>query len=201
MKAYRYLLTGSVFFALFSGQSAIAQELNYNEVIGKWASDNDVVITAEGKKWVVDSLAKSFKEDAIDAGYTAVDAKKFSEAIADYGMVKAKAGTLVAETASSEIGLAISTPKGVAFANKVVTVEYAIFQITRAPTIKLTVEPVPPRDYVVELNGKLVESTVRGEYKPAPGPTTFRAKRTNKEDCVWGGVLADGQVQPVSCQL
>jgi len=73
--------------------------------------------------------------------------------------------------------------------------------LERFPTIHLSVQPVPPRDYNVTINGEDCPSTERGLYKVPFGHVEVRVERTGKPLCQWNGQLTDGRTQEVACNF
>jgi len=68
-------------------------------------------------------------------------------------------------------------------------------------TIKLIVNPAPPRDYKVIVNGEECPATEAGTYKVMPGESVVNATRPSKPQCEWHGPIAPGAVQEVNCSL
>jgi hypothetical protein len=73
--------------------------------------------------------------------------------------------------------------------------------LERFPTIHLIVQPVPPRDYNVTINGEDCPTTERGLYKVPFGRVEVRVERTGKPSCLWNGQLVDGRTQEVACNF
>jgi hypothetical protein len=73
--------------------------------------------------------------------------------------------------------------------------------LERFPTIHLVVQPAPPRDYSVAINGEDCPATERGLYKVPFGSVEVRVVRTGRPPCVWSGKLVDGRTQEVSCNF
>jgi hypothetical protein len=69
------------------------------------------------------------------------------------------------------------------------------------PNIRLVVQPVPPRDYIVEINDERYPATESGLYGVAPGTVKVRVLRGTKPPCSWAGTVARGADQVVSCNL
>jgi hypothetical protein len=69
------------------------------------------------------------------------------------------------------------------------------------PVITIVVQPSPPRDYAVEINGKPVRVTEQGRYGLPPGPNAVLVSRSGKSPCSWRGVLAEGTQTTVNCNL
>jgi hypothetical protein len=75
------------------------------------------------------------------------------------------------------------------------------FWIERFPTIRLVVEPTPPRDYIVSINGEDCPPTERGLYKVPIGATNVRVERSGRAPCLWSGTLVDSRTQEVLCNF
>lgn len=73
--------------------------------------------------------------------------------------------------------------------------------LARFPTIRLIVQPAPPRDYSVSINGEDCPTTERGLYKVPFGSVEVRVERAGKPPCVWSGRLTDGRTQEVPCNF
>jgi hypothetical protein len=72
--------------------------------------------------------------------------------------------------------------------------------LTRFPDIKIVVQPRPPLDYAVEINGSSYPATEKSLYGVAPGFTKVRITREGKNPCVWEGIVTDKE-QVVNCVL
>src|SRR5262249_1648267 len=81
------------------------------------------------------------------------------------------------------------------------TVERLNTYLQKFSTIKINVEPVPPRDYAVVINGENCPATEKGEYKVMPGESTVKVTRPPKPSCDWSGSIAEGATQLVACKL
>ena len=68
-------------------------------------------------------------------------------------------------------------------------------------TIKLEVQPAPPRDYKVVVNGEECPATEEGVYKVLPGDSSINVSRPNLPVCQWRGPLTAGQTRVVNCRL
>jgi hypothetical protein len=73
--------------------------------------------------------------------------------------------------------------------------------IARFPVIRIVVQPTPPRDYSVEINGEDCPPTEKGLYKVPIGKVVVRIVREGKPPCVWSGQLTDGGKQEVACNF
>jgi hypothetical protein len=73
--------------------------------------------------------------------------------------------------------------------------------IEKFPIIRLIVEPTPPRDYSVTVNGEDCTGHKSEVYKVPTGNAEVRVERPGKPPCVWIGRVNRGQTQEVSCKL
>jgi hypothetical protein len=73
--------------------------------------------------------------------------------------------------------------------------------LEKFPTIRLIVQPAPPRDYSVAINGEDCPATERGLYKVPSGSVEVRVVRAGKPPCVWTGNLTYGRTQDVPCDF
>ena len=81
------------------------------------------------------------------------------------------------------------------------TIKAVSMRLERMPRVKVVVEPVPPRDYVIQINGEEVPVTERGEYGVDPGLVKVKVTRTGKADCQWEGELNHGDEHPLNCKM
>jgi hypothetical protein len=73
--------------------------------------------------------------------------------------------------------------------------------LERFPTVHLVVQPTPPRDFTVAINGEACPATERGLYKVPGGKVEVQVVRLGKPPCVWNGYLESGRMQEVSCNF
>lgn len=73
--------------------------------------------------------------------------------------------------------------------------DWVMPSLRKLPTIQLTVNPSPPRDYQVKINGEECPATEQGRYAVAPGDIVVSVTRTGRPECAWRGrVTADTTV-------
>ncbi|WP_316199367.1 hypothetical protein [Bradyrhizobium sp. SZCCHNS2002] len=75
----------------------------------------------------------------------------------------------------------------------------AIQRLQKYPIIHIVVNPVPPRDYVIRINGKVYEATERSEYAVKQGPVAVEVTRKDRPPCLWRGSAKP--VQEILCSL
>lgn len=79
--------------------------------------------------------------------------------------------------------------------------ELVLLQIERMPSITIVVDPVPPVDYLVQINGDPVRVNNEGRYRVDAGDVVVRVTRASRQDCRWKGNLQAGAVPHVACKL
>jgi hypothetical protein len=88
----------------------------------------------------------------------------------------------------------------VAVANSVAFTSYAGF-LQQFGTVRLVVQPVPPRDYKVIINGEVCPATKLSLYKVLPGAAAVEVNRIGKTSCSWVGQIPSGGEQVVECKF
>ena len=78
---------------------------------------------------------------------------------------------------------------------------FSFFLLQSYPTVHVVVDPVPPRDYKVSINGDDCPPTEKGVYKVPSGNVQVSVTRPNKTPCSWTGNLSDGREQLIQCSL
>jgi hypothetical protein len=78
-------------------------------------------------------------------------------------------------------------------------IDATFFVLSKLPTIQLVVQPGPPGDYSITINGAPYPATEKGLYCLAPGSVAIRIERAGKPPCNWSGTLSNGQSQKVAC--
>lgn len=182
--------------------TVLAADLDYNVSIDAWSKQNGIVVTDSGKMWVLQSIASKFQDEAKTAGFDPVLVDKFSMAMYGTGQVAISDKTLVAITgAGMKVDLNIENPAQLAMANRLADFRFISFPLEIAPLIKIKVEPIPPRDYVVFINGQKMPDSEKSEYKPRPGHVSVRVTRPTKNDCIWEAELEENDVKEVPCTM
>jgi hypothetical protein len=73
--------------------------------------------------------------------------------------------------------------------------------IEKFPIIRVIVEPTPPRDYTITVNGEDCTSHNKDAFKVPAGVAEVRVERLGKPPCVWSGHVTSGRTQEVACNL
>jgi hypothetical protein len=153
--------------------------------------------------------------DAPDVGIKSDDAWQLGRAIAAGGVVESttrgKTWVFKGKNGSgSVVAYANAIPPPQPTAERTVSnfllhlVDYAKIGglLQRYPQLHLLVEPVPPRDYSVKINGRAYDATEKALYGVASGVVIMvRIERSGKVPCEWSGTVSEGQVQTIPCTL
>ncbi len=74
-------------------------------------------------------------------------------------------------------------------------------RLKRFPNVRVVVQPAPPRDYAVQINGETYPATEQGLYGVAAGPVSVSVSRRPKPPCTWQGWLQEAQEHTLTCQF
>lgn len=188
--------------------------------IDKWSRERGVIVTSDVREQISRNLAFRFATDAPKVGLSTADAWHLGGAIADGGRVsvesRGSANNVAVLTGMSRTGATIASAR--------INIEppdqgghqpsrrsfweglgdyFKVGEILQTyPQLHLVVQPVPPRDYSVTINGQTYDATDMGLYGVVPGATiTVRVERPGKQPCDWSGQVMGGQVQTIACTL
>jgi hypothetical protein len=200
----RVLLLGLGLAILCS--QALAQEVMWGrDLIANAVQQAGVYLTPAAERNLRAQIAKDFGEGAGKAGFGA-DGPAFANALA-YGKIYSVggggAGFYVANSPSLQAQAKIpgdARPLVGYLFYFTGTKQFALY-LQKFGTIQIKVNPVPPRDYSVTINGESCPATEKGEYKVMPGNSTVKVTRPTKPSCDWSGSIAEGGVQLVACSL
>jgi len=220
MKPFRHATKLLALLAIVIAGHARAQLVSHssssvNEAINKWSREKGVVVTKDVRDQLARNSAIKFITGASEVGLKTVDAWQLGGVIADGGTVESTSGgkTVMLKGKSG-------TGKFVAYASALPprpdapqqsagrTVGYFLENLVDAakigdllqtfPQLHIVVQPVPPRDYSVKINGRTYAATEVALYGVVAGAIVMvRIERAGKPPCDWSG----GQVQTVSCTL
>jgi len=198
MKKISLLASGLFTALILSGSPASSQEVYFEQSIDEWRIASGVSVTDAGQKAALQAVAASFSEDAIAAGVDPLMAAKFSEAILGKGVIGGTADGMFAKWAKGSSELKFQTADAKI---RALNSSFLVTQLERLPRVVFYVEPVPPKDFVIEINGEVAELTDRLEYAVDPGWVNVRVTRNLKPDCSWAGELKPGAMQAVNCKM
>jgi hypothetical protein len=211
----RYLTIGFGLMVLSSG--AVAQVWT-RDLVAIGLQEADVYLTPTAERKLKTQIASDFAKGAQQAGFSRWQTSEFAEALR-LGTVASMPGgahgyyvakPLHGPTISYDVPNVNAADVNVIPGGDTPSVRY-LFSFTskdrlnvylqKFSTIKLNVEPVPPRDYSIVINGDNCRATEKGEYKVLPGVSTVQVTRPPKPSCEWSGSIAEGATQLVACKL
>jgi hypothetical protein len=218
---FRHAVRLMVLFAIVvvAGQ-ARAQMVSHtsssvDEAIDKWSKENGVIVTKDVRDQLARNSAIKFVTGAPEVGLKTIDAWQLGGVIADGGTVeytsrgktvllkgKSGAGNVVAYASALP-----SQPDRPAagwsdFLSSLVDYVKIGEFLQTYPRLHLVVQPVPPRDYSVKINGRTYQPTEAALYGVVAGAIVrVRIERAGKPPCEWTGTVSDGQVQNIPCTL
>lgn len=199
-----YLVSAMI---VLSSNAAFAQEtrrLSTEMSIQSWSASKGIYVLKLARESVSRSMASKIDSDpTISFG----PKKKLSSAIASYGALdlnysnrpgpRERTVTAVLPT-KEDIELSYEAAYSVSNVFSFVFVSIVLDQL---PTIHVVVEPAPPRDYRIVINGEDCPPTEESQYAAPAGAINVSVQRAGKKPCTWSGKLASGQAQQVKCSL
>ncbi|WP_166299588.1 hypothetical protein [Bradyrhizobium sp. 2S1] len=147
--------------------------------------------------------AAKFLEGAAQAGFNVHETTALSRGMVA-GDLRYESGGKSGWIASANADVRIAAEPGsskAGYLQSFRTVERTTVILEKYSTIRLLVNPAPPRDYNVTVNGEVCPATEAGIYKVMPGESVVNATRPKKPKCEWRGSIAPGAVQEVKCAL
>jgi hypothetical protein len=202
----RIWLCVALVFASFS--SALAQNRELDAVIEEWQTKTGIVVTQAARKRIAEEINEraafivatpmtTGRVDRASPGRVASDSAAATTGSATAG---GSAGTGAAGQSTSNTTVAASRFEEARRA--LVGFEVLAPRLRRFPNVRVSVQPTPPRDYIVEINGDRYEATEQGLYGIVPNaPVSVRVIREGKPPCAWQGAVREGTEQTIKCQL
>jgi hypothetical protein len=173
----------------------------FNEAVQKWTADTGIVVTSAGQNLAIQTVAAEVSSLALTNGADPIDAAIWTEAFRQSGFVEITAKALISKGDQGEVALPYSDALKASGVEGSFTAKAVAMRLERMPRIKVIVEPVPPRDYLIHINGEKVTVTDRGEYGVMPGLVIVKVTRAGKADCRWEGELRIGDEHPLNCEM
>lgn len=183
------------------GAADLMQEFSYEAQIMAWETRTGEVVTPSARKAVLRAIATDFSATATYAGIDVNSTSKVAEAIRDAGDFSVKPQGVIAKWSAGEVRFAWYDSNQFATVASTLKPELVSLQIERMPSITIVVDPVPPVDYLVQINGDPVRVNKEGRYRVDAGDVVVRVTRAARQDCLWKGNLQAGAVQQVACKL
>jgi hypothetical protein len=186
---------------------ADAQEVMWGrDLVEIQLQEAGVYLTPPAERSFRGRIANDFSAGAVQAGFPRDQASAFANAVAFgkvYSVGGGRAGYYVANSPSLDAAAKIPGDAAplvrylFSFTNR----EKLSVYLQKFSTIKINVDPVPPRDYSVVINDDMCPATEKGEYKVLPGKSTVKVTRLPKPSCDWSGTIQEGGTQLVACKF
>jgi hypothetical protein len=198
----------ALLFAIFAASSsldyALSQTTEGSDIdkrIAEWSAQKDVTVTKSARTELGVELQKYVSANASRAGFTSNEVRALAEGAkkSSIKVVPVSSGYVVHVYEKAQIEARPGYK--VAFVDDLLSLSRVGSILERFPNIHLVVQPVPPRDYIVEINDERYPATESGLYGVAPGVVKVRVVRGTKPPCSWAGTVARGADQVVSCNL
>jgi hypothetical protein len=169
--------------------------------INAWADQKGVVVTKTARDELGQALVGFVKINAPAVGFGASEINSLERSARESSMTLQDSTSPIARYVV--VSPNASTVPVNAFQTQFVFALFGLVTPTleRFPNIRLVVQPVPPRDYTVHINGQRYEATERGLYGVAPGRVGVRVIRETKPPCAWEGMVLRDSEQLVSCNF
>lgn len=197
------LLAGLGLIAFTAVANAQVPDTN---VLERELQKSGVYMTATANRQFRQLVAADFALGAEKAGFTPDQSSKFTNSIA-IGNIRVVsggvAGFYVADDGRATGPASIpgeATPL-VSYLLSFASAEKVGVYLQKFSTIKIEVQPAPPRDYKIVINGEACQATEKSEYKVMPGESSVNVSRPAMPACAWKGPIAAGQTQVVPCKL
>jgi hypothetical protein len=198
--------------------------VNVYQAIDSWTEKSGIVVTSKVREQVAHRLAEEFVGRLQGLkGMDSVRSSRLVETMQNGGSVEydADANKLIGRSprgSSPDVEVYVESygsggagtcntsypPQctgGVSVMSQSDIVERAYSLLVRYPNIHIVVQPVPPIDYVVQIDGKIFRTTEQGLYGVPPGVVVaVRVQRPGRPPCNWSGRVM-GQEQVVMCML
>jgi hypothetical protein len=210
MKAFHHPTELALFAMVIAGPAGAqvaTHSFGVDQAIERWSKEKGVVVTKEVRERLARDSAVKFVTGAPEAGFKTSDAWQLGSVIAGGGTVKSSPGgewgRLEGRSSAGDVVASVwmSDPRQHDFLRGTTGVEKISSLLTTYPTLHLVVQPVPPRDYSVKINGQAYSATEKALYGVAPGSVRVRIERDGKPPCEWSGMVSEGQAQTIACKL
>lgn len=194
-----------ILFVTFAVSRADAQDMEFSvtAAVKQWSEETGVIIMPAAERLALDAVAAQFSEQAIAAGVSPTEAARFSRSISEGAMIAGTSEGIKGKWLMGEVELSFDNPSQVAAVQGALGANFIYMQLRQLPRIIVQVEPVPPRDYAITINGQKAHLRDEGKdmFAVGPGPASVRVTRQDQPACTWSGVLSHGDEQNVTCQM
>ncbi|MBC7312345.1 MAG: hypothetical protein H5U11_07600, partial [Rhizobium sp.] len=178
----------------------ISQQFNYEDWISRWEAQTGEVVTPSAKETALKAIAMEFSSTASAAGISRDDSSMVALAIEDAGDFSVSPKGVIAKSEAGEVRFTWNNAQFAAIANTL-NPELVSLQLEPLPIVTVVVDPAPPIDYLIEINGERVRTTDKGRYRVDIGDVVVLVTRASRQDCLWRGNLKAREEQQVACKL
>lgn len=183
------------------GAVDVIQQFSYEAQIKAWETRTGEVVTASAHDAVLKAIAIDFSASATYAGIDVNNRSKVAQAIRDAGDFSVAPQGVIAKWSFGEVQFGWEDPTQFATVGSTLKPELISLKLEKMPCITVVVDPVPPVDYRIEINGDPVRVNDKGRYRVDAGEVVVRVTRAARQDCHWKGTLQLGAEQQVACKL
>ena len=184
-------------------QVAGAQEIDGTEALRAWERETGVYVTKAAKDRFPSYQASTFADSAPAYGFQ--NPEKIAAAMSRGSKLQIEPSNTFGKqkVLTDDIGQRslIGDERQYAYVLSLFSFPTVASFLEKFATIRLSVQPVPPRDYKVVINGEDCPATEKGEYRVLPGSATINVTRVSKPACTWKGEIPAGKEHLVSCQF
>jgi hypothetical protein len=177
-----------------------------DRMVFTWTLETGGVLTKPVQKQIARLQAEQFSKEAVAKGFQTDQINTIAAAI-NKSTVKSTQGGFVGIPGyyiarDSAPDIVIRSPEQAGYLEDLFSTRNVALFIKKFATVRLEVNPVPPRDYNVTINDEdCGAGTEKGVYHVLPGSVGVNVTRRGKPPCAWKGNIAEGKEQLVSCNL
>lgn len=185
--------------------SAKAQDftLSASEAVNVWSNETQVTVLPAAKTAALSAAAYQFGSQAIAAGIKPMEFAPVGKSISEGGSVFIMPESVIAKWESGYMEMKLDNGGKYKSLETALSSDFISLQLRELPRIVITIDPVPPRDYIIVINNNTEYARERDKeiFAVEPGPVKVKVTRENKENCEWEGVLGFGDEEAIHCSM
>jgi hypothetical protein len=194
-----------IFIVALAFSPALAQThdpIDVDVATERWASENNVFVTKSARDQLHELLVASLSNSV---GLPKESLSAVGQELRDTGSLRfARVGPPTRSpglfSVPTTVGAVQVTSEQASVLAKLLSMESISSWLARFPSIRVIVQPAPPVDYNIAINGEKCPPD-KGLYRVPAGLVDVQVTRFGKAPCVWRGSVLQGQTQDVSCSL
>ncbi|ESZ21397.1 hypothetical protein [Mesorhizobium sp. L48C026A00] len=180
---------------------ARAQEANWDTIVSKWADERGEIVTPAARVAALKAFSDLFIARAFTLQMPPDATANIAKVISGAGYVAVLPDKVVVGSGENRQIFALSGQAQADAVAKALEPDLLFAQLVEFPLVTVHVDPAPPVDYTVEINGERVQAREKGVYRVDIGEIAVRVTRAPHPDCLWKGTLKARDKQQVDCQL